>query len=148
MVENLGRINYGPYLLKNTKGITDKVMLAGKEIKNWQMYSLPFDNIDAVTFKNKKPLPNAPVIKTATINVPEVADTYFDMSSWGKGVVWVNGHNLGRYWQAGPQQTLYVPAEWLKKGANKIVILELIKPEQSLLKSSEKPILDQLHRAQ
>ena len=148
LVENLGRINYGPYLLKNTKGITDKVMLAGKEIKNWQMYSLPFDNIDAVTFKNKKPLPNAPVIKTATINVPEVADTYFDMSSWGKGVVWVNGHNLGRYWQAGPQQTLYVPAEWLKKGANKIVILELIKPEQSLLKSSEKPILDQLHRAQ
>jgi len=70
------------------------------------------------------------------------ADTYFDMSNWGKGVVWINGHNLGRYWTTGPQQTVYVPAEWLKKGDNRVVIIELIKPEQSVLSSAEKPILD------
>jgi beta-galactosidase len=57
----------------------------------------------------------------------------------------VNGHNLGRYWDIGPQQTLYVPAEWLKKGPNKIVVLELIKPDQSALSSREKPILDKLN---
>jgi beta-galactosidase len=68
------------------------------------------------------------------------------MSDWGKGVVWINGHNLGRYWQVGPQQTLYVPAEWLKKGANDIVVLELLKPEQNLLKGIQHPILDVLKK--
>jgi beta-galactosidase len=144
LVENLGRINYGPYLLKNKKGITNKVVLAGREIKNWRMYSLPFDNINAVSLKNKKPDENTPVIKTATVSLENTADTYFDMSNWGKSIVWVNGHNLGRYWEIGPQQTLYVPAEWLKKGQNKIAILELIKPEQSVLQSANKPILDKL----
>jgi beta-galactosidase len=67
------------------------------------------------------------------------------MSNWGKGVVWVNGHNLGRYWNIGPQQTIYVPVEWLKKGRNEIVVLELLKPEQSQLKAIEKPILEQLN---
>jgi beta-galactosidase len=67
------------------------------------------------------------------------------MSNWGKGCVWVNGHHLGRYWKIGPQQTLYVPVEWLKKGANEIVVLELIKPEQQELHSVEKPILNVLN---
>ncbi len=146
LVENLGRINFGPYLLKNKKGITDKVLLSDKELTNWQMFSLPFDDITNVNSKNKKPNADAPVIKTATIELKEVADTYFDMSNWGKGVVWVNGHNLGRYWYIGPQQTIYVPAEWLKKGANKIAVLELIKPEQRVLQSSEKSILDKLNK--
>jgi beta-galactosidase len=57
----------------------------------------------------------------------------------------VNGHHLGRYWKIGPQQTLYVPVEWLKKGANEIVVLELIKPEQQALHSMEKPILNVLN---
>ncbi|MDP4261235.1 MAG: beta-galactosidase [Bacteroidota bacterium] len=144
LVENLGRINYGPYLLQNKKGITNRVLLGGKEIKNWQMYPLPFTNINGLSLKNKKPAKEAPVIKTATINLQTVTDTYFDMSNWGKGAVWVNGHNLGRYWNVGPQQTLYVPAEWLKKGSNKIVVLELIKPDQSELYSAEKPVLDKV----
>jgi len=147
LVENLGRINFGPYLLKNKKGITDKVFLGEKELTNWQMFSLPFDNISNITSKNKKPNANAPVIKTATIDLKDVADTYFDMSNWGKGVVWVNGHNLGRYWYIGPQQTIYVPAEWLKKGKNKITILELIKPGESVLKSNDKSNLSELYPA-
>ena len=141
LVENLGRINFGPYLLKNNKGITDKVTLADNEITNWQMYSLPFDNVNTIVFKNKKTEANVPVIKTAIINIETPADTYFDMSHWGKGAIWINGHNLGRYWYIGPQQTVYVPAEWLKKGQNKIMILELLKPEQTILQSVDKPVL-------
>jgi beta-galactosidase len=56
----------------------------------------------------------------------------------------VNGHNLGRYWEIGPQQTVYVPVEWLQKGKNEIVVLELLKPEQTELKGINKPILDVL----
>jgi len=59
-------------------------------------------------------------------------------------VVWINGHNLGRYWSIGPQQTLYVPAEWLKTGKNDIVVLELLKPQQTQLKAINHAILDQL----
>jgi beta-galactosidase len=146
LVENLGRINYGPYLLKNKKGITEKVVFAGKEVKGWQMFSLPFDTIETISIKNSKIANNAPVIKKGSFDLQTVGDTYLDMSNWGKGVVWVNGHNLGRYWNIGPQQTLYVPVEWLKKEKNEIVVLELIKPETSQLKSLEKPILDQINK--
>jgi beta-galactosidase len=74
----------------------------------------------------------------------QVADTYLDMRKWGKGVVWVNGHNLGRYWSIGPQQTIYLPAEWLKKGDNEVVVLELEKTGQEELGGLGKPILDVL----
>jgi beta-galactosidase len=143
LVENLGRINFGPYLLKNTKGITENVTFAGTEITNWKMFGLPFDDISKIKPKAGKLKPNEPVIKTGTFNLVEVADTYLDMSKWGKGVVWVNGHNLGRYWNNGPQQTLYLPAEWLKKN-NNIVVLELIKPSVNVIGGLNKPILDQL----
>lgn len=142
LVENLGRINFGSYLLKNKKGITEKVMLDDKELKGWKMYSLPFDNSHSNAFKNNKPAADAPVIRKGTFEVQNAGDTYLDMSNWGKGVAWVNGHNLGRYWQIGPQQTLYVPVEWLKKGQNEIMVLELLKPEQTTLKGIEKPILN------
>jgi beta-galactosidase len=66
------------------------------------------------------------------------------MSNWGKGVVWINGHNLGRYWYIGPQQTIYVPAEWLKKGDNQITVLELLHDGNDMLKAINHPILDVL----
>ncbi|MFL5741929.1 MAG: beta-galactosidase [Flavisolibacter sp.] len=144
LVENLGRINYGPYLLKNKKGITENVIFDGKEVKDWQMFSLPFDDIHALHLKSSKPGGTIPVIKNGSFHLDAVGDTYLDMSNWGKGSVWLNGHNLGRYWNIGPQQTIYVPAEWLKKGENEIEILELLKPEQSLLQSRDKPVLDKL----
>ena len=145
LVENMGRINFGPNLLKNKKGITEKVTLSGRELKEWQQFSLPFDNIGSIRFDNIiPPSPNTPVIKKGTFDLEETGDTYLDMRSWGKGCVWVNGHHLGRYWEIGPQQTLYVPVEWLKKGRNEIVILELIKSGQDQLHSLEKPILDRL----
>jgi beta-galactosidase len=71
-------------------------------------------------------------------------DTYLDMSQWGKGMVWINGHNLGKYWNIGPQQSVYIPVEWLKKGENKITVLELIKPDQNTLNAKQFPQLDKL----
>lgn len=142
-VENGGRINFGPNLLKNTKGITEKVLLNGKEIKNWQMFSFPMTKTSDIRFNNN-PTAEAPVVKKATFTLQDVGDTYLDMRTWGKGVVWINGHNLGRYWEKGPQQTIYIPVEWLKKGTNELVIFELIKPEQNQIQSLRQPVLDVL----
>ena len=147
LVENLGRINYGPYLLKNKKGITGKVLYAGNEVNGWQMFSLPFENIQSFSFKNTRAERNTLVLKKGSFHLQTIGDTYLDMSNWGKGVVWVNGHNLGRYWNIGPQQTLYVPVEWLKKDKNEIVILELIKSGTSQLKAVDKPVLDQINNS-
>lgn len=144
LVENLGRINFGPYLLTNKKGITEKVIWADKEVKNWQMYKLPFDKLPVVKSKKTVTGTNAPALKEGTFELNTVGDTYLDMSNWGKGTVWINGHNLGRYWEVGPQQTIYVPAEWLVKGTNKIAVMELIKPETKKLSGVKHPILDVL----
>jgi beta-galactosidase len=149
VVENLGRINFGKYLLQNKKGITQGVQFSGREVIGWQMFGLPFNSINNIKFNtNNLDRNEAPVIKKGSFNLQKVADTYLDMRNWGKGVVWVNGHNLGRYWSVGPQQTLYLPVEWLKKGNNEIEILELIKTDQTILKSIDKPILNELNQAE
>ncbi|AOM79440.1 glycoside hydrolase family 35 protein [Pedobacter steynii] len=144
LVENLGRVNFGPNLLKNKKGITESVSFAGKEIKNWEMFKLPFNAVNQLKFKPAYRKDNTPVVRKGTFTLKETADTYLDMQKWGKGMVWVNGKNLGKYWEIGPQQTLYLPAEWLKKGENEIVVLELYKPEQTTLSGLARPILDQI----
>ncbi|BAV08905.1 beta-galactosidase [Filimonas lacunae] len=143
LVENLGRINFGKYLLQNTKGITQQVTLNGKVLTGWQMYSLPMNSVKGIVYNNK-PGKNAPVLKKGSFTLTKTGDTYLNLSNWGKGCIWVNGHNLGRYWNKGPQQTVYLPVEWLKKGANEVVIFEMITPEQNSLEGLEKPILDQL----
>jgi beta-galactosidase len=144
LVENLGRINFGKYLNDNLKGITEQVLFEGKEVTNWQNYSLPYENVAGVAFKANQKATAGPVLRKGTFTLAQVGDTYLDMSQWGKGSVWLNGHHLGRYWEVGPQQTLYAPAEWLKKGANEVVVMELLKPEQTTLSSLEKPILSTL----
>ena len=141
----MGTINFGPYLLKNKKGNTESVEWKGQELKDWQMYSLPFDHISETKFAGKSAGENSPLVKKGSFDLAEVGDTYLDMSQWGKGCVWVNGHHLGRYWEIGPQQTLYVPAEWLHKGKNEVVVFELLKPSQSQLKAVDKPVLNELN---
>ena len=144
LVENSGRIDFGPYLLKNKKGITDKVELSGVELKGWEMYSLAFKSVaglKSVAGKN-----SGPVIRRGSFDMPVVADTYLDLREWGKGVVWVNGHNLGRYWSVGPQQTVYVPVEWLKPAGNEVVVLELLNTEVKELKGVEKPVLGEVRK--
>ena len=84
------------------------------------------------------------MISKGSFDLKQTGDTYLDLSKWGKGCVWVNGHHLGRYWNVGPQQTVYVPAGWLKKGRNEIVVLELLKPGEKIIQSLKTPILDQL----
>ncbi|MDT3405471.1 glycoside hydrolase family 35 protein [Mucilaginibacter terrae] len=144
LVENMGRINFGKYLLENKKGIIGKVSFTGSTVQNWKMYKLPFYDLKGVKFNSGKSAVNGPVLRKGSITLAKVADTYLDMRTWGKGIVWINGHNLGRYWSIGPQQTLYVPAEWLKPGNNEVVVLELLKPDASKISALDKPILDML----
>jgi beta-galactosidase len=144
LVENLGRINFGPQLLKNNKGITQGVLLNGNEILNWQMFSLPFNNINFKEAKNKIANIKKPILRKGTFNITKTGDTYLDMHLWGKGCVWVNGHNVGRYWKIGPQQTLYIPQEWLKKGKNKIAIFELLKTKEKTVNSLSVPLLNRV----
>ncbi|MCX7008763.1 MAG: beta-galactosidase, partial [Kiritimatiellaeota bacterium] len=66
-----------------------------------------------------------PAFYRGTFTLDKTAETFLDMRNWGYGVVWVNGHNLGRYWDVGAARSLYLPSPWQKKGGNEIVILEL-----------------------
>jgi beta-galactosidase len=122
LVENMGRINFGKDFIYDRKGITEKVLFENQELKNWQIFSLPFDDFSKLKFSKTS---QNPAFFRGSFNLKEVGDTFLDMRNWGKGHVWVNGHHLGRYWAIGPQQSLYVPAGWLKKGKNSIIVLDL-----------------------
>lgn len=144
-VENMGRINYGHELVNNLKGITGSIELNGRELKGWKNYSLPFRDFSGIKFRKAgSRVPEGPVIRKGTFRLSSTEDTFLDMREWGKGNVWINGHNLGRYWNIGPQQTLYVPGCWLKKGENSIIVFEELKPGQDSIGSLDHPILDQL----
>ena len=123
-VENMGRINFGPKLTQERKGVTEKVTLGGAELTSWEMYSLPFNGADLARLKFSSKQKAKPFYR-GTFMLQEVGGTFIDTRGWGKGHVWINGHHLGRYWKIGPQQTLFAPAEWLRKGKNEIVALDL-----------------------
>jgi len=147
LVENMGRINYGAAIVHNTKGIISPVILNGDAITgNWRMSKLPFDKAPDLAKYPAKNTAGQPTLYTATFKVAQPGDTFLDMRGWGKGIVFVNGHHLGRYWKIGPQQTLYLPGCWLRKGQNSVVILEqqndVLHKE---LKTTNKPILEDLH---
>lgn len=146
LVENLGRLNFGKYLNDNKKGITKMVTFNNQEVKSWKMFGFPFENVAKLKFRKAKAAERfeAPTIRRGYFNLKETADTYLDLSAFGKGSVWINGHHIGRYWNVGPQQTLYVPAPWLKKGKNEIVIFEMHKMGVNTIKGIDHPILDDL----
>ncbi|MDE6810813.1 MAG: beta-galactosidase, partial [Muribaculaceae bacterium] len=77
----------------------------------------------------------------------DTADTFLDFSSWGKGLVYVNGHPLGRIWNIGPQQTLYMPGCWLNKGKNEILVFDITGPEEAVTSGLSQPVLDRLNIA-
>ncbi|ONI82872.1 hypothetical protein ALI144C_17560 [Actinosynnema sp. ALI-1.44] len=125
LVEGLGRINFGHGLV-DRKGITKQVSVAGTQLTGWQTYPLPVDEAYVSGLKPVITAPDRPgIFFKATLTLSTVGDTYLDMSGWTHGLVWVNGNNLGRYWKIGPQQNLYCPGTWLRKGANEIVVLDL-----------------------
>mgnify|MGYP003291461121 FL=1 len=154
LVENMGRINYGSEIVHNTKGIISPITIAGQPISgNWEMYKLPMSEVPDFTklgnnnvFKNGSSqanrLKDCPVLYEGTFTLDETGDTFIDMEAWGKGIIFINGHNIGRYWKVGPQQTLYIPGVWLKKGENKIVIFEqLNETPMTEVKTVKTPIL-------
>ncbi|GEJ46917.1 beta-galactosidase [Chryseobacterium sp. ON_d1] len=145
LVENMGRINYGAEIVHNLKGIISPVEINGNEIYgNWEMLPLPFDTFPQHTFKNKPIAAHSPVIQEAEFTLDETGDTFLDMRSFGKGIVFINGKNAGRYWSTvGPQQTLYIPGVWLKKGRNLIQIFEQIDFHHTV-SGIDHPILDQI----
>jgi len=125
LVEGMGHINFAEYMI-DRKGITDRVSLNGMTLMDWQIFTLPFDetyvqNLKFSSGENTKP----GIFFKGEFDLAVVGDTYLEVSQWEKGVVWVNGHNLGRYWNIGPQKQLYCPAPFLKKGKNEIVIFDL-----------------------
>lgn len=128
-VEQMGRINFGQSII-DRKGITDRVTLNGMTLMNWEVCNLPFDAkyIQAIKQSNIFQDRRGFFFK-GIFDLTETADTYFDMSNYKKGVVYVNGKNLGRYWDIGPQKRLYCPAPWLKKGKNEIIIFDLLETE-------------------
>ena len=123
VVENMGRVNFGPNMVTDRKGITEKVTLGGEELTGWEIYQLPLSDLSRLTFSAKPK--SSPAFYRGAFKLTSTGDNYLDMRGWGKGCVWVNGHNLGRYWRIGPQQSLFIPAEWLKEGRNEIIVLDL-----------------------
>lgn len=145
LVENFGRINYGARITSNRKGIISPIDIDGNEITgNWQMYGLPMDT------QPQKPATASytkgqPTLYFGEFILDTVGDTFLDMEQWGKGIVFVNGINLGRYWKVGPQQTLYLPGCFLKKGTNSIVVFEQLNDEKKTeLSGVTEPVLEKL----
>jgi len=154
LVEAMGRVNFGVEV-HDRKGIHAPVTVtpvdggAARELSGWQVFRLPLDAamLGALAFAPADAAAVAakrPAFWRATITVDQPGDCFLDMRPWGKGFVWVNGHNLGRYWNIGPQQTMYVPGPWLNAGTNEIIILDLLGPEEPVVAALEQPILDML----
>lgn len=135
LVEAMGHINFTIAMESDRKGIYGDVSLGGTVLHgHWQMLPLPLHDDWAMSMPRTKPPAGRPGgIFKGHFTLNTVADTFLDLSRWKKGVVWVNGHNLGRFWSIGPQQRLYCPAPWLDRGANTIVVLDLEVTEPQLL---------------
>jgi beta-galactosidase len=141
LVENSGRVNFAMPLRDERKGITRDVRFADQELTNWTVFTLPMTTA-----------PGSPARQTATDPVQGVGvyrgafqltvtgDTFLDTRGWGKGTVWINGHHLGRFWDIGPQQTLYVPGPWLRPGRNEIVVFSLTPPAKTTMAGLAAPV--------
>jgi len=125
LVENTGRINFGTHLQDGRAGITEAVSIGGQRISDWEIFSLPMESPDSIgNWKPSRSASAGPAFFRGTFKLDHVADTYLDTSMLTKGFVWVNGHNLGRTWNIGPQKSLYLPAPWLRKGSNEVVVFD------------------------
>lgn len=158
LVEAMGRINFGR-AIKDFKGITDRVELMididGRSfvsnLKQWEVFNLEdryenyqqmqFQPIDEVKTTNGERLPGC---YRATFQVKKPGDTFLNFETWGKGLVYVNGHGMGRIWEIGPQQTLYVPGCWLKAGENEVLVFDIVGPRETRCEGLREPLLDQL----
>ncbi len=144
LVEAMGHVNFGQEV-HDRKGMRAPVKLGGNELLDWKVFTLPLDEKMLHGLHFKKAQNSGPAFWRATVRIDQPGDTFLDLRSWGKGVVWVNGHCLGRYWNIGPSQTAYVPGPWLKAGKNEFVILDLLGPQKPVITGLPEPVLNELH---
>lgn len=125
LVEGMGRINFAQHL-SDRKGITDRVTLNGMTLMSWQSFGLPMADAWIAKLPSDFGTNDRPgIFLKGEFSLKKPADTFFDTSELEKGVLWVNGHNLGRYWRIGPQTRLFCPASWLKPGRNEVLAFDL-----------------------
>jgi beta-galactosidase len=124
LVENMGRVNFGPSLM-DRKGILDGVLLDGRYLFEWEAFCLGLEDLSRLKFRALSGPLKGPAFYRAEVTAPHPMDTFLALPGWTKGVAWVNGFNLGRYWKIGPQRSLYVPAPLINPGTNELVIFEL-----------------------
>ena len=160
LVEGMGRINFGR-AIKDFKGLVSDVVITA-EIDNiettwtprqWDHLRIQDDYATAVRAflqpeytKGKEFMPEGVGYYRGYFNLKKVGDTFLNLENWGKGQVYVNGHAIGRHWYIGPQQTLYVPGCWLKKGQNEVIVLDVMGPRgEKTIEGLQKPIIDKLN---
>ena len=140
LVENTGRVNFGPALPGERVGLLNGVTLAGQSVTGWENDSLPMLAPDRMAYSDR---PCAgPCFYRGTLMVDHPADTYLDTSELGKGEVWVNGRPLGRFWHVGPQKALYLPGPWLHAGQNDVAVFDIEGKPGRQLRGLDHPVLN------
>lgn len=149
LIENMGRVNYGPKLLADTqrKGLRQGAMLDLHFLQDWQHYPLEMTSDRGICFDGNW-TPGQPAFYRFEGDLDQLADTYLDLAKFGKGFVWVNGQNIGRFYHVGPLLTLYVPKEYLKEGRNVIVVCETEGMAPDVLTLVDKPIIKECNKGE
>ncbi|MFU1794333.1 glycoside hydrolase family 35 protein [Paenibacillus azoreducens] len=142
LVENMGRTNYGPHL-RDMKGITEGIRFGAQFLYHWTIHTLPMEDLSKLEYTLAAvKRDDKPAFYKGTFQVDEIADTFLELKGWNKGVAYINGFNLGRYWETvGPQKTLYIPGPLLRKGENELVLLELHDAKELVVTLRESAIL-------
>ncbi len=150
LVNAMGRVNFGKEV-HDRKGMHGpvKLQVAGKPaqvLTGWDHFKLPLDTkmLGNLAYEASKATVVGPAFYRASFKVESPGDTFLDMRNWGKGVAWVNGHCLGRYWNIGPSQTMYLPGVWLHAEENEVVVLDLLGPTTATLSGLKEPIMSEL----
>ncbi|GAB3536788.1 beta-galactosidase [Arthrobacter tecti] len=129
IVESMGRVNYGPFI-GESKGLVGGVLHGPQHVHGWDTSALVLPDLPAVPWEradnaSDPAAAEGPSLLRGHLDVDEPADAFLDLEGWSKGYVWVNGFCLGRYWDRGPQRTLYLPGPVLVPGRNEVLVLEL-----------------------
>lgn len=123
LVENSGRINFTTAIRGERAGILGVVTFASAPLTGWENYRLPFTPPPGREYRRKSC--SGPCLYRAEFAVDQPGDTFLNTQRLSKGVIWVNGHLLGRFWNVGPMGSLYLPGAWLQSGRNQITVLDL-----------------------
>lgn len=142
LVYAMGRVNFGKEVF-DRKGLLAPVRLGEDELFDWEIFAFPLEGQDLDSLSYGSPS-EGPAFWRGSFDLEAVGDTFLDLRTWGKGVVWVNGRCLGRFWNIGPTQTMYLPAPWLLHGRNEVVVFDLLGPSEARLAGLNHPILDDL----